>query len=101
MGDCDVGVYLIKRSGNYYMSASEIIDGQYSCMVASSKSIYGPYSARYEAIPYAGHQVFFQDEAGGWWSAIFGDRDNAPVHQGPAIVPVKFTSARKLVLDGR
>jgi beta-xylosidase len=95
------GVYLIKRNGTYYMSASENIDGRYSCVVASSKNIYGPYSQRYEAIPYAGHQVFFQDEVGGWWSTIFGENEAAPVHQKPAIVPVKFTPEGKLAPDDR
>lgn len=95
------GVYLIKRKGVYYMSCSENFDGRYSCSVASSRSIYGPYSARYEAVPYAGHQVFFQDEKGGWWTTLFGDGDNGPVRQRPAVLPIKFSKNGKIELDDR
>lgn len=95
------GMYIIKRRGTYYVSCSEEFDGRYSCAVASSKNIFGPYSERYEAIPYAGHQVFFQDEKGGWWSTLFGSDDGAPWQEKPGIVPVTFDRRGKLVLDDR
>ena len=95
------GMYLIKRKGTYYVSCSENFDGRYSCAVASSRSIYGPYSARYEAIPHGGHQVFFQDEVGSWWSTIFGSDDTAPWQEKPGVVPVRFDRAGRLLLDSR
>ena len=45
------GVFLFKVGGTYILSASDHCDGRYSAWIATSKSIYGPYSARYEAIP--------------------------------------------------
>lgn len=90
------GVYLFKRNGIYYMSCSEIFDGRYSCAVSSSKSIYGPYEPRYEAIPHGGHNVFFQDERGDWWSTIFGSDDSGPWGEKPGIVPVQFDANGRL-----
>ena len=45
------GMFLFKAGGRYYLCCSEHFDGRYSCMVATSENIYGPYGARYEAIP--------------------------------------------------
>jgi beta-xylosidase len=84
------GVYLFKRKSTYYMSCSEIFEGRYSCSVAMSKHIYGPYSPREEAIPHAGHNVFFQDEVGNWWSTLFGSDGSGPWQEKPGIVPVIF-----------
>lgn len=95
------GMFIIKREGTYYVACSESIDGRYSCMIASSKSIYGPYSARYEAIPHGGHNVFFQDEHGVWWSTIFGSDGDAPWQERPGIVPIAFGPNGQLVMDNR
>ncbi len=84
------GVYLFKRKGIYYMSCSENFEGRYSCAVAMSKHLYGPYSPREEAIPHAGHNVFFQDEKGDWWSTLFGSDDSGPWQEKPGIVPITF-----------
>lgn len=92
------GVYLFKRNGTYYMSCSENFDGRYSCAVATAKSIYGPYSARYEAIPHGGHNVFFQDERGDWWSTYFGSDGSAPWQEKPGVIPVRFDRAGRLGL---
>jgi hypothetical protein len=95
------GAFMFKRNGLYYLIGSEIIDGRYSCMVATSKSIYGPYSARYEAIPHGGHPNFFQDELGHWWSTIFGSDGQSPWEEKPGIVPVRFGLDGKLIMDYR
>lgn len=84
------GMSIFKRQGVYYMSCADEFEGRYSCMVATSKSIYGPYSARYEAIPHGGHNVFFQDEKGDWWSTYFGSDGSAPWQEKPGVVPVGF-----------
>jgi xylan 1,4-beta-xylosidase len=66
------GMFFFKARGRYYLCCSEMFDGRYSCMIATAASIYGPYSARYEAIPHGGHNTLFQDTEGKWWSTYFG-----------------------------
>lgn len=95
------GVFLMKRAGTYYLTCSEMIDGRYSCMVATSKSIYGPYSARSEVIPHGGHNMFFSDETGKLWSTIFGSDGDAPWQERPGILPMKFSRSGALELDSR
>jgi len=85
------GAFMFKRTGRYYLACSEIFDGRYSCAVATSTNIYGPYSARYEAIPYGGHNTFFQDAKANWWATYFGP----PWDERAAILPVDFAA------DGR
>lgn len=94
------GVYLFKRRGIYYMSCSENFEGRYSCAVATARSIYGPYNARYEAIPHGGHNVFFQDERGDWWSTYFGSDGSAPWQEQPGILPVFFDRNGRVGLAG-
>jgi beta-xylosidase len=82
------GAFLFKAKGRYYLAGSENIDGRYSCMIATSTNIYGPYSERYEAIPHGGHNMFFKDEKGQWWSSYFGSDGGAPWQERPGILPV-------------
>ncbi|MDR3690314.1 MAG: family 43 glycosylhydrolase [Fimbriimonas sp.] len=84
------GMFLVKANGRYYLDCSDMINGRYSCMIAESTSIYGPYDARYEAIPHGGHNTFFQDEKGHWWSTFFGSDESAPWSERPGILPVHF-----------
>jgi len=81
------GVFLFKANGRYYLSCAEQYEGRYSCMMATSRHLLGPYSARTEAIPCGGHNTFFQDDGGQWWSTYFGP----PWYEQPAILPVQFT----------
>lgn len=80
------GMFLVKARGRYYLCCSDQFDGRYSCAVAESKSIFGPYGARYEAIPYGGHNTLFRDARGRWWSTYFGP----PWYERPAVLPVTF-----------
>lgn len=84
------GVYLMKVHGRYIMTCSESYDGRYSCMAATATNIYGPYSARYEAIPHGGHNMFYQDEKGQWWSTLFGSDDSSPVHEHACVLRIHF-----------
>lgn len=59
-------------------------------MTAESEHLMGPYSARYVSVPYAGHNVFFQDKSGQWLSTMFGNDPDAPVQKQAAIVPIIF-----------
>ena len=80
------GMFMFKANGRYYLSCSDQCDGRYSCYTASATSIYGPYGARYEAIPNGGHNTFFRDANGRWWSTYFGP----PWPERPAILPIGF-----------
>ena len=84
------GAFLFKRNGLYYLAGAETIDGRYHCMVATSPTIKGPYSARYVAVRDAGHATFFQDTRGRWWSTFFGNNPPAPQIETPGIVPIEF-----------
>jgi len=82
------GAFMFKYNGLYYLCGSDHGDGgRYSCYVATSKNIYGPYSARYEALPYCGHNMLFKDEKEQWWSTFFG-QDGIPWREQPGILPV-------------
>jgi len=84
------GVYLFKANGRYYLSCAERYYERYHCMTAEATNIMGPYSARYVSVPYAGHNTFFQDGRGNWWSTMFGNDADAPVQKQAAIVPIEF-----------
>lgn len=84
------GVYMLKQNGKYYLSCAERYFERYHCMTAEADNIMGPYSARYVSVPYAGHNTFFKDDKGQWWSSMFGNDADAPVQKRAAIVPVEF-----------
>ncbi len=84
------GMFVFKANGRYYLACSENFDGRYSCAVATSPHLYGPYGARSEAIPHAGHNTFFQDGKGRWWSTFFGSDPTAPWRERPGILPIRF-----------
>ncbi|MGA2034564.1 MAG: family 43 glycosylhydrolase [Thermoguttaceae bacterium] len=86
------GMFLLKANGRYYLCCSEMFDGRYSCAVATSTNIYGPYSARYEAIPHGGHNTLFQGAKGKWWSTYFGP----PWNERAAILAVEFAEDGQL-----
>ena len=87
------GAFLFKRHGRYYLSCAERYYERYSCMTAESATLRGPYSARYVSVPYAGHNTFFEDFQGRWWSTIFGNDPQAPVQKQPGLIPVEFDPA--------
>jgi xylan 1,4-beta-xylosidase len=83
------GAFLFKANGRYHLSCGEIWEGRYSSVMASSDKLYGPYGPRYEALPYCGHNSFYRDEAGGWWSTFFGN-DGVPWKEKPGVLPIRF-----------
>ena len=91
------GMFLFKRAGRYYLSCSEIFDGRYSCTVTSSTNLFGPYGERYEAIPHAGHNAFFKDDRGQWWSTYFGSDDSAPWQERPGVLPIHFDAQGRII----
>ena len=89
------GMFLFKANGRYYLCCAENFDGRYSCTIAMASDIYGPYGERYEALPHAGHNTFFKDEQGQWWSTYFGSDGSAPWQERPGLLPIAFDA------DGR
>ena len=91
------GAFIFKANGRYYLSCADSFDGRYSCMIATSTNLYGPYGARYEAIPHGGHNMFYRDEKGQWWSTYFGSDGTAPWREKPGVLPVVFDAEGKVV----
>ena len=71
-------------------------NARFSSSVAMSTNLFGPYGARYEAIPHGGHNVFFQDGKGQWWSTFFGSDGTAPWQERPGILPIRFDESGRL-----
>lgn len=90
------GMFLFKANGLYYLCCAEIFNGRYSCAISTSRSLYGPYGPRYEALPHAGHNMFFQDERGRWWSTYFGSDAKAPWRERAGMFPVHFDADGKV-----
>jgi polygalacturonase len=84
------GAFLFKTNGRYYLSGAERYYERYHCMTAESKSVYGPYSAHYVSVPHAGHNTFFQDAKGQWWSTMFGNDAQAPIRRQAGILRIEF-----------
>lgn len=83
------GAFIAKRKGRYYLACAAMIEG-YSCMVAESDKLYGPYGPRYLAIKHGGHNVFFTDHEGQWWSTFFGHDKPAPLVERPTILKIEL-----------
>jgi beta-xylosidase len=92
------GMFLFKVNRRYFLTCSDQCDGRYSCYVATSTNLYGPYSERYEAIPHAGHNTFFRDGQGQRWSTYFGDPGDltSPWHQRPGILPIQIDQTGRI-----
>ncbi len=84
------GVYMFKKDGRYYLSCAERYYERYHCRTTELTSIMGPYSKRYVSVPYAGHNTFFDDGKGNWYSTIFGNDADAPVQKQAGIIPIVF-----------
>jgi hypothetical protein len=83
-------MFIFKANGLYHLACAENFAGRYSCAIAASTNLFGPYRERYEALPHAGHNMFFQDERGQWWSTFFGSDRGAPWQERPGILPIAF-----------
>ncbi len=86
------GIFLFKEKGKYYLAATDnpLPDGDYDCMVAIADKLAGPYRQHHMAIPHGGHNMFFQDRQGQWWSTMFGGDWRAPYIERPMILPIEF-----------
>jgi beta-xylosidase len=89
------GISLFKRNGTYYLSVTDckMPYKTYDCMVGMSNNVYGPYKNVHVAVPHGGHNVFFKDKEGNWWSTLFGGDTpevSGPLKEQPSIVRVEF-----------
>lgn len=112
------GVNMYYRDGIYYLMAAEwncegplkghlygnsdinrrSADGRYDCMIAMAKSITGPYSQAYIAIPHGGHNIILDDKDGNIRATMFGnDEAAAPFRERPAIISMELDSEKKIV----
>lgn len=84
------GAFLFKRGNLYYLTAADQYEGRYSSMVAVSENVYGPYRLRHEAVPCGGGTGYFSDADGNWWCTFFGNDNQAPFREMPAMIKVDF-----------
>ena len=94
------GASLFKHEGRYYLCVVDRFENdRYSFAVATADRPFGPYHERYESVPCGGGGNVFRDRDGRWWCTFFGNDDEAPFREKPAIVPAKFDDAGRLVPD--
>jgi beta-xylosidase len=92
------GATLFKRDGVYYLGAVDFYEGRYSFCLATSDKLDGPYRGRHEAVPCGGGGNFFRDASGQWWCTFFGNDEQSPFREKPAIVAVDFDSAGRVMV---
>lgn len=114
------GVCVVKHDGKYHLLQTfwsfKKPDGKFSYLgprynhqsrhsydvvVATADNVYGPYGPRYTAIVEGGHNNFFRDREGRWWSTMFGNprgaaAEKAPFLCRPALIPIKYVNGRFL-----
>jgi hypothetical protein len=95
------GSSMYKINGKYILSIAVVnpknfakakLSESYDCEVLVADNINGIYSHRHVAVPYGGHNNFFIDNNGQWWSTIFGCGSMVPWEQQPGIVPIDILS---------
>jgi alpha-galactosidase len=90
------GASLFKRNGIYYLGGAAFYQGRYSSVVAQSTNIFGPYKNWQEAVPCGGGTDYFQDKNGNWFDAYFGNDNQSPFREKPAIVKIDFADDGKI-----
>ena len=98
------GATIFKRNGIYYLGGAAFYKApgsdsvRYSSAVAMSTNLFGPYTKWHEAVPCGGGTDYFQDTEGNWWCAFFGNDNEAPFREKPAIVRIDFAEDGKIVV---
>ena len=65
----------------------------YDCVVGISDKVRARIQVHI-AVPHGGHNMFFKDKAGNWWSTIFGGDRLAPLEQRRGLLRVEFAPPR-------
>ncbi len=92
------GATIFKANGKYYFGATDKVHGRYSMCLGISDNIYGPYYHRHETVPCNGGTDFFKGKDGFWYTAFFGDDDQAPWRERPGIVRIDFDPEGKVIV---
>jgi len=90
------GASLFKRNGKYYLGGAAFYKGRYSSVCAISDNLYGPYHDWHEAVPCGGGTDYFPDKEGNWWCGYFGNDNQSPFREKPAIVRIEFEADGKI-----
>lgn len=90
------GVTLFKANGKYYLGACDFYYGRYSFMFATSDTLHGPYRGRHEGPAGAGGGNVFRDRDGQWWQTFFGNDDQMPFREKPALIAIEFDADGKV-----
>jgi xylan 1,4-beta-xylosidase len=93
------GASLFKRDGIYYLGGAAFYQGRYSSVVAMSTNIFGPYKNWQEAVPCGGGTDYFRDKEGNWWDAYFGNDNQSPFREKPAIVKIDFDAEGRILVS--
>jgi xylan 1,4-beta-xylosidase len=94
--------FMMKINGKYYLFANEITGRMKSAtddvFVAFADHIYGPYSLRYFALPYASQTCLFRDKENNLWATFSGHALDtyAAFNERPGIVPLSFSPQGQL-----
>lgn len=86
------GLYVWSNAGNTEVRWRGKLEKTYDCFSATSTNIYGPYTNRYRAIPYAGHNNLFQDPEGNWFSTLFHPSPGFDWWLKPVLVPIDISA---------
>lgn len=91
------GISMIKENGKYIFGHASVpcfnetqMPQSYDYFSSVSHSVYGPYEPMKRALPHCGHNNFFKDAAGNWWSTYFGTDPSAPFCIRPGVVAVEI-----------
>lgn len=98
------GNALAKIGGTYFITGAEWngplrTHGTYDMMSGAARSIWGPYSKREMSAPHAGHGTVFKDQAGQWWTTMFGNDVTAPYRKMQGFAPLRVNGAGSLRTD--
>lgn len=92
------GATIFKVKGRYYIGCCEFHEGRYSFMFASSDKLFGPYRDRHEGPAGGGGGNLFRDKTGKWWQTYFGNDNQMPFREKPALAAIEFDAAGRVVL---
>lgn len=91
------GAFLFKRDGYYYMFCADALERMGSdgvdTFVAVSRSIYGPYSRRYLALPHGGQITIFTGLDKQLYASFTGCGSYSPVESFPSVIQMSLVGA--------
>lgn len=88
------GPFLWKTKGKYHLAVADTIPrlGIHTedTLVATSESLFGPYSKREMMVPHGGQSTVFQDSKGNWYATFCGRDRFAALRDRAAVVPLEW-----------